>query len=53
MVVDQGLSTQVVKDMSLGRTEVMSRLIEQYRTEQLGKTGIENLSLPSSNSYAN
>ena len=40
MVVDQGLSiTQVVKDMSLGRTAV-SRWIEQYRAEQLGKTGI-------------
>ncbi|CAH1386956.1 hypothetical protein [Candidatus Nitrotoga sp. M5] len=33
MVVDQGLSiTQVVKDMSIGRTAV-SRRIEQYRAE--------------------
>lgn len=40
MVVDQGLSiTQVVKDMSIGRTAV-SRWIEQYRAEQLGKPSI-------------
>ncbi len=40
MVVDQGLSiTQVVKDMSIGRT-AESRWIEQYRAEQLGQTGI-------------
>jgi len=40
MVVDQGLSiAQVVKDMNIGRTAV-NRWIEQYRAEQLGKTGI-------------
>ena len=40
MVVDQGLRiTQVVKDMGIGRTAV-SRWIDQYRAEQLGKIGI-------------
>jgi DNA-binding transcriptional regulator LsrR (DeoR family) len=40
MVVDQGLSiVQVVKDLNIGRTTV-TRWIEQYRAEQLGKTGI-------------
>lgn len=40
MVVDQGLSiVQVVKDMNIGRTAV-SRWVEQYKAEQLGKTGI-------------
>lgn len=40
MVVDQGLSIgQVAKDMNIGRTAV-SRWTEQYRAEQLGKTGI-------------
>jgi len=40
MVVDQGLSiAQVVKDMNIGRTAV-NRWIDQYRAEQLGKTGI-------------
>ncbi len=37
---DQGLSiAQVIKDMNIGRTAV-NRWIEQYRAEQLGKTGI-------------
>ena len=40
MVVDQGLSiAQVVKDMNIGRTAVC-RWTEQYRAEQLGKSGI-------------
>ncbi len=40
MVADQGLSiAQVIKDMNIGRTAV-SRWVEQYRAEQLGKTGI-------------
>ncbi len=40
MEVDQRLSVaQVVKDMDIGRTAV-NRWIEQYRAEQLGKTGI-------------
>jgi transposase len=40
MVVDQGLSiAQVVKDMNIGRTAV-TRWIEQYQAEQLGKAGI-------------
>lgn len=39
-VVDQGLSiAQVVKDMGIGRTAVC-RWAEQYRDEQLGKSGI-------------
>ena len=40
MVVDQGLSiAQVIKDMNIGRTAV-NRWVEQYRAEQLGKSGI-------------
>jgi transposase len=40
LVVDQGLSVaQVVKDMDIGRTAV-NRWVEQYRAEQMGKTGI-------------
>ena len=40
MVVDQGMSVaQIVKDMNIGRTAV-SRWIDQYRAEQLGKIGI-------------